>query len=704
MYPRPIAYPQWPVTGPNAIQPTAELAATGWAPGVAPDAQNFNWLLGDCNAWIQYLDVLTNTGLPLSVIRLINGGNWSFNASSGQLAWSADFNLAIPPLPDSANDIPAGNVTMADGQVAYVTANLPTFSQGDTSTTSNPNQITNMNFTGNISPGYSVVGPGIPASTTVLGVGPNFVTLSNNVTSNNSGANYTFSPVGSLSVTVVNETAFLPTINTILIARRAGNVIYLGVNAPQMVLRDGEFKTLIGSGYFSVYQAPAGQNLAAGTLVYISPGSSDGGRIQGALYPLDVSAANEAVRGTYAGVVITSLTTGQTATVLYSGFYAGVGFTAGDVYYADPNTPGGITPTQPNGAGQKIEPVAFAVTSTAILFTGVASGVTSLQFPIFQEDEFVGNGTRTSFTPTQTPLSAGNIFVFLDGLIVPNTLWNFTGGNVVFNTAPATAQSIELKYVLASQTYLAGAQATPTNPSGDFQTYVLPFVPTNQASTFVYVDGTIVPSSMWSLTVGGGSSEVTFNAPLSTGQSVYVTTFTSSASGGGGGGGGTITGAENVGGGVVGLVRGVTGTLIDIKTFVDGTNTTVVDNGNGTVQVNATGGGGGGITTNGSYGSPVAVVPSIGIAPTTSMDQIWWVTSSILSSGAQPLTSTPQIAAGTTVGQRLTLFGVTNGSGGYISIANGNGVLSNGTFGFITGQCVVYVWDGAQWSFQSNAI
>lgn len=700
---RPSTYPFWTDSGVNVIQPPSELAETGYTPGQAPDAQNFNWLFGNYNDWIQYFDQLTATGIPISVIRLINGGTWSFNATTGALAWSADANLAIPSLSDASNDIPAGSVTLSDGQVAYTVANLPTYSLGDTSTTSNPNQITGMNYTGNVEVGYAVTGPGIPASTTVTAVGSNFVTISNNVTSNNSQATYTFAPTGALTVQVANNISLMPTINTILLARRSGNVIYLGVNCAQMVLRDGEFKTLIGSGYFSLYQAVAGQDLSSGTLVYISPGSADAGRVQGALYPLDVSAANQSLRGTYAGVIITDVTNGQTATVLYSGFSMGSGLMAGSNYYADPSNPGGITPTQPGSAGARIEPVAFAVTSTVLLYTGVAANQGAIGLPIFYEEDYTANGVQTVWTLQQTPLSSAGLFVYVNGLIRPSTQWSLSGETVTFTTAPAVGSTVEFKYVLASQTYIAASQETPTNPSGDNQTFQINTgVPINQPSTFVYVDGLIIPNTLWTLEIGGGAgySKVVFNAALSPGQVPYITFFTTGALGAGAGGSG-ITGAANIGGGI-GIYSSVAGNIIQLKTLVNGSNTTVVDNGNGTVQVNASASSS--LDVHGSYASPITITDTVGVSPSTSMDQIWWITSAAIVSGSDPISANPQIAAGTSVGQRLTLFGITNGNGAYISINNGNGVLSNGRMDFVTGQGVVYHWNGSAWQFLSNAI
>lgn len=698
---RPISYPEWPLSGPNVQQPSSELSGTGWAPGVAPDAQNFNWLLGDSNAWIKYLDQLTNTGIPLSVIRLINGGTWSFNATSGVFAWSAAANLAIPSLSDASNNIPAGSVTLADGQVAYTVANLPTNSQGDTSTSSNLNKITNINFTGNISVNDAVTGPGIPGGTTVIGVGANFVTLSANVTSNNTQATYTFAPVGNLSVQVANNIALMPTINTILLARRSGNVLFVGVNCSQMVLRDGEFKTLIGSGYFSVYEAPAGQNLTKGTLCYISPGAGDGGRTTGALYPLDVSAANQAIRGTYAGVVITDVTTSQTSVVLYSGFFAETSLVAGDNYYADPAVPGGITNVAPSGAGDKITPIGFSVTSTILLFTGVSAGIAGPSaFPIFKDEYLTDTGDHQHYTLSTAPLSDEAIFLFSDGGIIANNLWTRSGLTIDFGSPQAPDFQVYAQYVLAAQSYLSAFQEIPSNPSGDRQTYALAGNPTNKASTFVWVDGEIVDQSLWSLTVSGGLSYVVFNGPLALAQAnnVYVAYFSSAAGGGGGGG---ITGCTNLDGGN-GIFAGIVSGIAQFKAIVQGAGTTITSTPDEIII--ALSGAGAAPEAHGSFASPLALDPTLGLVPTSAGDQVWWLTTLTASPGVDPITKNPQFAVGTSVGQRLTIFGVTNGSGGYLSVADGNGLLQNGNFALLSGQCIVYMWNGTVWQFISNAI
>lgn len=694
---RPISYPRWTSgPGPNVIQPASELANTGWDPGQAPDAENVNWQLWDIDQWIEYLDGVVSNGLPNSWMRLINGGNFSFNASTGVLAWSATMNISIPGTPDAANAIAAGNVTLADGQVAYTNGNVPIVSLGNTDGATA--QITGMNFTGNISIGDSVSGAGIPGGTTILGVGPSSVTLSANTTSANTQASYTFYGTSALTVLVANESSLLPDNSQILLAKRAGNVIYLGINCSQMVLRDGEFKTLIGSGYFSIYQSVAGQNLSKGQLVYISPGSADGGRTAGALYPLDTSLANQSVRGVYAGVVITDVSTSGQATVLFSGFFLGTSLTPGALYYADPSNPGGITATQPTGAGQKIVPVGFAISSTVILYTGAqAQAGVNTSFPVFDSAFLTNTGDNRHFTLPNIPLNAGSVFLYFNGLIIPNTEWSLAGQTVDFGSAQSPDFIPYAKYILADQSFLAGYQEAPTNPSGDRQTWILngPAAPININGTFVYVDGLQIDNTQFSL-VTGANNEIIFNAPLALSQAPYVAYFMAATIEGA-----AVTGLQNIGTGAV-LFAGMLGTTAQIKSLVAGANVSFSISGN-SITINSSGGGGGGtIEAHGSAASPVAIDPTVGIVPTSANDQVWWVTPST-GSGAVPITASPAIAAGVTIGQRITLKSIA--SANYLKIPNTSGTDMNGDCAMgPVAQSLELMWDGGVWSENDRRI
>lgn len=691
---KPISYLNWTDGAPSkVVQPPSNFSLQGWQAAQAPPFQYMNWLFWLTDQWIQYLDQIIETGVPDNVIRLLNGGIWSFNASTGVLAWSQAANLAIPSIPDSANTIAAGNVTLADGDVAYVIANVPIVTKGDGTITQS--QITNLNFTGNLVTGMVVSGPGVQPGTTVSGVFPTSVNISLPLTATTPGGTFIFASNGPITMQVLASTALIPTINTILIARRQGNIVYLGVNTSQMVLRDGEFKPLLGSGYFDIYTATAGENLSAGTVVYISAGASDSGRTAGDVYKLDASAAYATKRSTFAGVVITTVTAGQTATLLFNGFFAEVSLTPGLQYYADPTIPGAITTVIPTGTGQQIVPVGFAVTTTALLVnggTGSSSPVPALLL-FYQETLGFGNGAITAFTTTQPVLNGSSIFVFLDGGIVPNSKYTVGGNTVTFNSAPALGQRVYVEYVLANQIYLSANQEIPQGtPNGVTTIFPLSGTPINTASMFVFIDGEIIPSTDWNLIVVAGVSKIQFTTAPALGQSLYTGYFTPV--------GGGVSGAQNDGG-AVGVFRSLLSGVLHFNSLLAGANITIIDNLNGTISI-ASSGGGSSRETHGSAGAPIAIVPGTGIVPTTAMDQVWWIMPSA-GAGAVPITATPPISAGATVGQRLSLKSVA--SANYLTLPNVSGVDQDGVVDFGPyAQTINYTWDGTNWSEDSRRV
>lgn len=691
---RPQTYLNWTDGAPSkVVQPPSNFSLTGWQASQAPPFQYMNWLFFLTDEWIKYLDPLVSEGIPDQAMRLLNGGTWSFDATTGVLGWSQAFIIAIPSVPDSANQVSSGSVTLTDGQLAYVDLNNPIVLQGDTQ--SGSPIIQNVTFTNDLTAGMNVVGPGIPNGATVLTVSPTSVTISANATATATGVTLVFSAAGPLTVQVATSGSFVPAFNQIIIARRSGPVIYLGVNTSQMILRDGEFKPLLGSGYFTVYEAPAGQNLTAGQVVYISAGVSDGGRTAGDLYPLDASAANQLARGVFAGVVISDVLSGGTAEVLYNGFYLLSSLTPGRTYYADPNTPGGITSTMPSGAGQKIVPVGFAVTATDFLVSGTPVPGGSFTTPVF-DDAIIGygNGTNTDFLLPNEPFSANALFVYVDGLIVPKTEWSLVtiGPDfyVRFAVAPAVGTQVYEECVLAQQSYIAANQEKAI-PATIMATLVWTIVgtPSNKAATRVFVDGGIVPSSKWTLTEGA-QNYITFTVDVpDPSQDVYVAYFEPASTGGG-----SITGATNEGTGV-GVFDQILGSNLVFRSVKAGGGVTVIDDGLGNIVVSAPGSGG--YFAHGSESAPITVAPGAGITPSSDLMQTWYVKGPT-SGGAQSVTANPQIGAHTQVGARLAVINVDPSD--YVVFSSGNGLFSNGTWpnSIIQYAKIEYEWTGLRWT------
>lgn len=100
------------------------------------------------------------------------------------------------------------------------------------------------------------------------------------------------------------------------------------------------------------------ENLAAGDFVDVY--TSSGVKCRKA----DTSAAGK----TADGFVLAGFTSGNPATVYFAGSMNDQlsSLTAGTTYYVDPSTPGGVTATVPTTAGQVIQQIGVAVSTTAI--------------------------------------------------------------------------------------------------------------------------------------------------------------------------------------------------------------------------------------------------------------------------------------------------------------------------------------------------
>ena len=349
--------------------PTPAQVASGFTAGQRPTYQLLNWLFYIAGAWISWLAQQANSNTVSATLdplmRLIGGGQWSWNATSGVLAWSQPLYLQVPGLSDSANTLAAGSVTLSAGQVAYFNANVP-FSATATTTTGS-SQLTNLSFELGIVAGQQVSGAGIPNGTTVISVSGTTVTLSQAATASASGIQVEFVGSGALAASTAAVSTLSPGPNTIIFARGVIPTVIVGVNAGQFVLRDGEVKLLDEGGFTTVAPAIAGVALTARQAVYFSAGSSDGGRTQGAAYPADASVANGPFRSTAVGLVAAPAAAGAAVNVVTGGLVAGfTGLIAGSVYYLDPTTPGNLVTTKPAVVGQYVLPLGTAISSTTL--------------------------------------------------------------------------------------------------------------------------------------------------------------------------------------------------------------------------------------------------------------------------------------------------------------------------------------------------
>src|SRR3954471_4987944 len=178
---KPSQYLDWCSDGDplKIAQPASSLADAGWVGAQPPLAEHMNWLLYMTDQWIQWLDQAaqlgvadgTFTGIRPSSMRMIDGGQWTWNATTGVLAWSSSWALVMPGLPPTSNTVAAGSVTLADGQCGFVVANQP-YTTTATLTSGSPTLTSIANIVG-LEPGMQVYGTGIPPITTVISMAGN---------------------------------------------------------------------------------------------------------------------------------------------------------------------------------------------------------------------------------------------------------------------------------------------------------------------------------------------------------------------------------------------------------------------------------------------------------------------------------------------------------------------------------------------------
>lgn len=93
-----------------------------------------------------------------------------------------------------------------------------------------------------------------------------------------------------------------------------------------------------------------------------------------------------------------------------------------------------------------------------------------------------------------------------------------------------------------------------------------------------------------------------------------------------------------------------------------------------------------------SRASPAAVVAGTAIIPSAVFNQTRFIQGS---GGAVTVSANPQIAAGTIIGQRLTLVGRSDTN--TVTYNNGNGLVTNGIRVLKASSTIEFLWDGTNW-------
>lgn len=160
--------------------------------------------------------------------------------------------------------------------------------------------------------------------------------------------------------------------------------------------------------------------------------------------------------------------------------------------------------------------------------------------------------------------------------------------------------------------------------------------------------------------------------------------------------GATITIINNSGG--TASNRILTGTNQDLTMLAGSAIILAYDNNSSRWQV-VGGSGGGSSTIFGSTGSPRSVVAATGITSgashmsTTASDQLIFVVGSI--AGESDISASPQITAGTIVGQKMQIHGTSDTN--YIKLEDGTGLSLDGPWFSFNKTNLSLIWDGSVW-------
>jgi hypothetical protein len=432
---KPSVYIQWTDGDPSkVVAPGPALALQGYLPNQPVAAQNLNWLFYTLDQWVKWLDQQTtfkasvpSTQKACLGVRLIDGGTWTWTLSSSNLAWASTMTLAYAGLPDSYNQVAAGSVTLADGQVAYVTANAPAFMAADVANGSA--NLLNVAYPADLAVGMVISGANIPANTTILSITSNTVGMSATATGSATQQTLAFATTTALSVSVAASSSLMANANTVVIARRSGSIVYVGAPGAEMAIRSAEKKSILGRGFDSVVTLTSFGAVTAGQVVQILTSGGNTGKV----IPADVSVPGS---GLYflpiVGVAVTSGTNAAVDIVTSGVISTFSSLTPGLAIYADPATPGGVTQTAPTAIGSYVAPIGMALTAnSAAIITQTLPPVVVPVPPRTVIGPFVWSFASIPASPTATTVNyqLGGFVYNNSGTIVGTTL----GGAVSYD-------------------------------------------------------------------------------------------------------------------------------------------------------------------------------------------------------------------------------------------------------------------------------
>jgi len=116
---------------------------------------------------------------------------------------------------------------------------------------------------------------------------------------------------------------------------------------------------------------------------------------------------------------------------------------------------------------------------------------------VIEVDEFVGDGTTTSFNTSLSIVNENATQVYISGVYQSKLTYQTTGNNVVFNTAPPNGSNIEVVHVKALA--LSGFEKNNFTGTGSQTAFTLNQTVNEENMTFVFMQGVYQDKSTYSI-------------------------------------------------------------------------------------------------------------------------------------------------------------------------------------------------------------
>jgi hypothetical protein len=135
---------------------------------------------------------------------------------------------------------------------------------------------------------------------------------------------------------------------------------------------------------------------------------------------------------------------------------------------------------------------------------------------IIEVDEFVGDGTTTSYNTSLSIINENATQVYISGVYQSKLTYQTTGNNVIFNTAPPNGANIEVVHIKAYA--LSGFEKNNFTGNGSTTVFTLNQTVNEENMTFVFLEGIYQDKSTYSIS----GTSLTFTTAPQNGYAIEV--------------------------------------------------------------------------------------------------------------------------------------------------------------------------------------